>query len=118
MRTRKVLFVVPPYDCWGVQVIGTWPPLQLAYLAAVAEEAGCEARIFDAMNQDLDVRRGSSRDRDRIGPTSSSRIDYMPVTGAVSTATVPAALEALAVAKSVDRGYRHRPRRTAPHLPV
>ena len=24
----RVLFVVPPYDCWGVQVIGTWPPLQ------------------------------------------------------------------------------------------
>jgi len=29
-------------------------------------------------------------------------LDYLPVTGAISTATVPAALEALAVAKRVD----------------
>ncbi len=32
----KVLFVTPPYACWGVQVIGTWPPLHLAYLAGAA----------------------------------------------------------------------------------
>ena len=32
----RVLYVGPPYDCWGVQVIGTWPPLHLAYLAGAA----------------------------------------------------------------------------------
>ena len=48
---KKVLFVSPPYHCWGVQVIGTWPPLQIAYLAAEAERAGCQARIFAAMHQ-------------------------------------------------------------------
>ena len=46
----KVLFIVPPYHCWGVQVIGTWPPLQLAYLAGAALEAGHEAKVIDAMN--------------------------------------------------------------------
>lgn len=100
---RKVLFVVPPYDCWGVQVIGTWPPLQLAYLAQVAEQAGCEARIFDAMNQGL----GFAEVRAEIEsyrPDVVVAFDYMPVTGAISTATVPAALEALSTAKSVDPG--------------
>ena len=32
----KVLLVTPPYACWGVQVIGTWPPLHLVYLAGAA----------------------------------------------------------------------------------
>ena len=41
----RILFVVPPYHCWGVQVIGNWPPLQLAYLAGSAADAGHEARI-------------------------------------------------------------------------
>jgi len=98
---RKVLFVVPPYDSWGVQVIGTWPPLQLAYLAAVAKAAGDEARIFDAMNQNLgfdEVRAAI----EEYAPDLVVSFDYMPVTGAVSTATVPAALKALAIAKSVN----------------
>lgn len=97
----KVLFVAPPYMCWGVQVIGTWPPLQLAYLAAVTENAGHEAHIYDAMNSDGtfdDIRAEVERDR----PDFVMTLDYLPVTGAISTATVPAALEALAVAKSVD----------------
>ena len=46
----KVLLIAPPYRCWGVQVIGTWPPLQLAYLAGVAEDAGHEVKLCDAMN--------------------------------------------------------------------
>src|SRR5665647_439505 len=29
----RILFVTPPYTCWGVQTIGNWPPLHLAYLA-------------------------------------------------------------------------------------
>ena len=97
----RILFVAPPYDCWGVQVIGTWPPLQIAYLAGAAEKAGHEARIFDAMNKHAsfdDVRAEVERYRPDVVVT----LDYLPVTGAISTATVPAALEALAVAKSVD----------------
>ena len=96
----RVLFVVPPYDCWGVQVIGTWPPLQIAYLASAAEGAGHEARIYDAMNRNAtfdDVRAEVARFR----PDVVVAFDYLPVTGAISTATVPAALRALAVAKEV-----------------
>ncbi len=98
---KKILFVAPPYHCWGVQVIGTWPPLQIAYLAGEAEKAGCEARIFDAMNKYLtfdDVR----AEIERYRPDFVMSLDYLPVSGAISTATVPAALKALALAKEVD----------------
>ncbi|MGB8933245.1 MAG: radical SAM protein [Anaeromyxobacteraceae bacterium] len=97
----RILFVGPPYNCWGVQVIGTWPPLQLAYLAGVAEKAGHEARIFDAMNKHAsfdDVR----AEVERLRPDVVVALDYLPVTGAISTATVPAALQALKIAKEVD----------------
>jgi anaerobic magnesium-protoporphyrin IX monomethyl ester cyclase len=60
----KVLFIAPPYRCWGVQVIGTWPPLQLAYVAGAALDAGHEARLCDAMNNGFtfdDVRAETGR---------------------------------------------------------
>ena len=52
-QMSKILFVTAPYHCWGVQVVGNWPPLHLAYLAGAALEVGHEARIFDAMNKNL-----------------------------------------------------------------
>ena len=97
----KILFIAPPYHCWGVQVIGTWPPLQIAYLAGVALEVGLEARIFDAMNKDMtfdDVR----AEIERYQPDYVLSLDYLPVSGAISTATVPAALHTLAIAKEVN----------------
>lgn len=98
---KKILFIAPPYHCWGVQVIGTWPPLQLAYLAGVAEEVGYEAKIFDAMNKDMtfdDVR----AEIEEYQPDFVLTLDYLPVSGAISTATVPAALQTLSIAKEVN----------------
>jgi len=97
----RILFVTPPYNCWGVQTIGNWPPLQLAYLAGAARKADHEARLFDAMNKSL----GYDEIRAQVEafkPDFVMSMDYLPVTGAISTATVPAALKALATAKSVD----------------
>ena len=97
----RILFVTPPYQCWGVQTIGNWPPLQLAYLAGAAIKAGHEAKIFDAMNKKKsfeDIR----AEVEAYRPDFVMSLDYLPVTGAISTATVPAALEALGVAKQVD----------------
>ncbi|HEX9052845.1 MAG TPA: radical SAM protein [Anaeromyxobacter sp.] len=97
----RVLFLVPPYDCWGVQVIGTWPPLQIAYLAAGVEARGHHARIYDAMSKHAtfeDVR----AEVERLRPDVVVTFDYLPVTGAIATASVPAALRALRVAKEVD----------------
>ncbi len=99
----SVLFVAPPYRCWGVQVIGTWPPLQLAYLAGVAVEAGYEVRLRDAMNDGStfdDVR----AEIEKYRPDYVVTLDYLPVSGAISTATVPAALKTLSIAKQVDPG--------------
>ena len=97
----KVLFIAPPYHCWGVQVIGTWPPVQLAYLAGAALEAGHEALLCDAMNNGYtfdDVRAEIATYK----PDYVVTLDYLPVSGAISTASVPAALETLALAKEVD----------------
>jgi anaerobic magnesium-protoporphyrin IX monomethyl ester cyclase len=97
----KILFVTPPYACWGVQTIGNWPPLQLAYLAGEALKAGHEAKIYDAMNKDTtyeDIRAQVVA----YQPDFVMSLDYLPVTGAISTATVPAALKALGIAKEVD----------------
>jgi anaerobic magnesium-protoporphyrin IX monomethyl ester cyclase len=97
----RILFVTPPYWCWGVQTIGNWPPLQLAYLAGAALKAGHEARIYDAMNKDKtydDIRAVV----EEYKPDYVMALDYLPVTGAISTATVPGAIKALGVAKSVD----------------
>lgn len=97
----KVLLVTPPYKCWGVQVIGTWPPLHLTYLAGAAVEAGHETRIFDAMNRELtheDVR----AEIERYQPDVVVTLDYLPVTGAIATATVPSALKLLNIAKEVN----------------
>ena len=97
----RVLFVTPPYACWGVQVIGTWPPLHLAYLAGAALDAGHEARIYDAMNKKHtfdDVR----AEIQRWAPDVVMTLDYLPVTGAISTATVPDALKVLRIAKEVN----------------
>ena len=98
---QKVLLIAPPYHCWGVQVIGTWPPLQLAYLAGVALEAGYDVRLTDAMNNGYtfdDVR----SEIEEFGPDYVVALDYLPVSGAISTATVPAALKSLRIAKEVD----------------
>jgi anaerobic magnesium-protoporphyrin IX monomethyl ester cyclase len=97
----RILFVTPPYSCWGVQTIGNWPPLQLAYLAGAALKAGHEAKIYDAMNKDTtfdDIRAQVVA----FKPDYVMSLDYLPVTGAISTATVPAALQALGVAKAID----------------
>ena len=97
----RVLFVTPPYRCWGQQMIGNWPPLHLVYLAGAAEHAGHQAKIYDAMYKD------TSYDEIRhqvetYKPDVVMSLDYLPVTGAISTCTVPAAVEALRVAKQVN----------------
>jgi anaerobic magnesium-protoporphyrin IX monomethyl ester cyclase len=97
----RILFVVPPYRCWGVQTIGNWPPLQLAYLAGAALTAGHEAQIYDAMNKRTSFDDIRARIED-FKPDFVMTLDYLPVTGAISTATVPAALKVLGIAKDVD----------------
>lgn len=98
----KVLFVVPPYSSWGVEVIGTWPPLQIAYLAGAVEGAGHEARIYDAMNV-VGATFDSIREQvEQYRPDVVVAYDYLPVTGAISTAVVPAAVKALGLAKAAN----------------
>lgn len=97
----RVLFATPPYRCWGVQVIGNWPPLHLAYIAGAAREAGHECVIFDAMNKHLDFD-AVRAEIERVRPDVVITLDYLPVTGAIATATVPAALKVLEITKEID----------------
>ena len=97
----KILLVTSPYRCWGVQVVGAWPPLHLAYLAGAAREAGAAPQIYDAMNKShdfADIRAEIERSR----PDCVISYDYLPVTGAISTAALPDALEILRLAKEID----------------
>ncbi|GFO67966.1 magnesium-protoporphyrin IX monomethyl ester cyclase [Geomonas limicola] len=97
----KILFVTAPYHCWGVQVVGNWPPLHMAYLAGVALETGHEARIYDAMNKNKsfdDIR----EEIVRYQPDFVMTLDYLPVTGAISTATIPDSLKILDIAKEIN----------------
>ena len=96
----RVLFVVPPYTSWGVEAIGTWPPLQIAYLAGAVEAAGHTAAICDAMNLEGGGFERIREDLERFRPDVVVAYDYLPVTGAISTAVVPAAVQALALAKA------------------
>ena len=98
----KVLFVVPPYSSWGVEAIGTWPPLQIAYLAGAVEAAGDEARIYDAMNTEGASFETIGAEVERYRPDIVVAYDYLPVTGAISTAVVPAAMKSLGLAKAVN----------------
>lgn len=97
----KILFITAPYHCWGVQVVGTWPPLHLAYLAGAALETGAECRIFDAMNKKLGFPE-IQQEIERYQPDIVMTLDYLPVTGAISTATVPDALKIMNIAKAVN----------------
>lgn len=97
----KILFVTPPYFCWGVQTIGNWPPLMLAYLAGVSVEEGHETVIYDAMNKHHSFE-NIREEIQRFQPDYVMTLDYLPVTGAISTATVPAALKILDIAKEVN----------------
>jgi len=97
----RVLFIAPPYHCWGVMVIGTWPPVQLAYLAGAVIQVGHEAKICDAMNKNYSSEQVRA-EIEAYRPDFVVALDYLPVSGAVSTASVPAALEVLSIAKSVD----------------
>jgi anaerobic magnesium-protoporphyrin IX monomethyl ester cyclase len=100
----RVLLVVPPYTYWGVECIGTWPPLQIAYLAGAVEQAGHEARIADAMSRDGGTFEDIRAEVARFRPDFVVAYDYLPVTGAISTASVPAAMRALRIAKEARPG--------------
>ena len=98
---KKILFVTAPYHSWGVQVVGVWPPLHLVYLAGAAREAGVEPRIYDAMNQShtwQEIR----EEIERFKPDYVLTYDYLPVTGAISTAALPDSIAILRLAKELN----------------
>ncbi len=97
----KILFVTAPYHCWGVQVVGSWPPLHLVYLAGAVRGAGVEPKIYDAMNKShsyVEIR----AEIERFKPDYVLTYDYLPVTGAISTAAMPDSIAILKLAKEIN----------------
>lgn len=90
MTRRKLLLVTPPYHCGVVEVAGRWLPLNLLYVAAAARKAGVEPVLFDAMSrfEGFDAIRAA---------VAREKPDYVATYSI--TATAPAALETLRVAK-------------------
>lgn len=100
---KKILFVTAPYHCWGVQVVGNWPPLHLVYLAGAAREAGALPRICDAMNESGSFAQVKA-EIESFRPDYVLTYDYLPVTGAISTASLPDSIRILRLAKEIDPG--------------
>lgn len=98
---EKILLVTAPYHCWGVQAVGTWPPLHLAYLAGAARDADTLPKIYDAMNESHSYPEIRA-EMERFKPDYVLAYDYLPVTGAISTAAVPDSIAILKLAKEVD----------------
>ena len=97
----KRLLVTAPSRGWGVQVVGTWPPLHLVYLAGAARAAGALPRIYDAMNEEH-TEEQIRAEIARFKPDYVLAYDYLPVTGAISTASLPASIALLKLAKEID----------------
>ena len=88
----KVLLISPPTRSVVKEVVGTaGPPLGLAYLAAVAREAGWEPMIIDGLTEDLT----SSELEDRIRKFQPDVVGL--------TATTPAIYDAYEVARIAKR---------------
>jgi anaerobic magnesium-protoporphyrin IX monomethyl ester cyclase len=91
-RSRTIVFVTPPYHCGVVEVAGTWPPLSFVPLAAQAELAGWNARIYDAMSL--------RHDHDQIAETLAG-LEFDVLAVSAITPTYPDGAEVCRTAKRV-----------------
>lgn len=93
-KYKKVMLMTPPYHCGVVEVAGTWMPLNLAYLAQSAKEAGYEVLLYDAMSLFHTL--------PQIQKTlKETQPDVLAVT--CVTSSFPAALSVLQLAKKLNK---------------
>ncbi len=88
-----ILYITPSYHAGVVEVAGKWVPLYLVTLAGATQAAGHPSAIYDAMTKGVGLGGIEARIRD-INP------DVVAVS--MITATVPDAIEVLALAKKID----------------
>jgi anaerobic magnesium-protoporphyrin IX monomethyl ester cyclase len=92
-KKRKVMFITPPYHCGVLESAGRWPNLGFIYLAGAIREAGYEPVIYDAMSKFDDFNDIIQRIEDEK-PFLVATTCY--------TATFPAGLEVLRIAKEIN----------------
>lgn len=93
MKSKKILFITPPYHCGVVEVAGRWVPLTFVYLAGAAQEAGFEPIIYDAMTK----HHGFAEIEQRIRDENPAFVATTAI-----TSTAPDALEVLRISKKVN----------------
>lgn len=93
MKIKKVALVTPPYHSGVVESAGTWLNVGFVYIAGALRAAGYEVDYYDAMSLWHD--RGEIRNR-----LEDFRPDVVATTS--FTASAPAAIELLALAKEVN----------------
>ena len=96
-RRESIMFVTPPYHAGVVESAGRWMPLSYAYLASVAREEGYQARIYDAMTKQHTL-------AEVAATLEREQPDIVGVTAI--TATIPAALDVLRVARKANPKVR------------
>jgi len=93
----KILLITPPYHSGVLESAGRWPNLGFVYIAGHLRAAGFDPVIYDAMSADHDLARIEGRLREEM-PDAVLTTSF--------TASTPAAIELLRVAKRVaaDQG--------------
>ncbi|MHB8868212.1 MAG: radical SAM protein [Thermoleophilia bacterium] len=93
----KILLITPPYHSGVLESAGRWPNLGFVYIAGHLRAAGFDPVIYDAMSADHDLATIEGRLREEM-PDAVLTTSF--------TASTPAAIELLRVAKRVaaDQG--------------
>jgi anaerobic magnesium-protoporphyrin IX monomethyl ester cyclase len=91
--SKRLLLITPPYHAGVVEAAGSWPNLGFIYLAGHARELGFEVQIYDAMTKNHTLDDIKARIKE-FAP------DFVGSTG--YTASAPAGIEVLRVAKEVS----------------
>ncbi|MCL5040784.1 MAG: cobalamin-dependent protein [Firmicutes bacterium] len=90
---KKVLLITPPYHAGVVESAGRWPNLGFVYIAGHLRAAGFEVEIYDAMTRGDDL--------ESVGKLLADHRPHYVGTSAI-TASYPAALEVLRLAKGLN----------------
>lgn len=90
--SARVVLLTPPYHAGVIEITGTWPPLNLIYLAGALRQQGNDVKIYDAMSMNHTI--------DEIA-LRLAEINPEVVGITATTASAPAALATLKAVRKV-----------------
>ncbi|MFZ5626839.1 MAG: cobalamin-dependent protein [Bacillota bacterium] len=90
--SAHVVLLTPPYHAGVIEITGTWPPLNLVYLAGALRNKGIQVEIYDAMSLNHSVAEIQAR-------LAQVRPQIVGITA--TTASAPAAIATLKAVREV-----------------